>query len=121
MNIAILGAGAWGTALAVAFAGKHRVALWARDVRSALAIASERRNLRYLPEIAIPDAVSVKEDLLSMLTQSDAALIATPTSALRDVLERIRASRFERPVVWACKGFEQSSGRLPHQVVSEVL
>lgn len=121
MNIAILGAGAWGTALAVALAGKHRVTLWVRDGRSARAIGSERRNLRYLREIEIPDAVSVKEDLLSALARSDAALIATPTSALRDVLERVRASQFERPVIWACKGFEQASGRLPHQVVAEVL
>jgi glycerol-3-phosphate dehydrogenase (NAD(P)+) len=121
MNIAILGAGAWGTGLAVALAGKHRVALWARDARLAFAIGSGRRNLRYLPEVAIPDAVSVNEELPSALAQSDAAIVATPTSALRDVLERVRAARFERPVVWACKGFEQTSGKLPHQVVSEVL
>ena len=55
------------------------------------------------------------------LAQADLALVATPTSGLREVLERIRAAGFGGPVVWACKGFEQASGKLPHQVAAEVL
>src|SRR5258708_18966431 len=51
----------------------------------------------------------------------DAALIATPSSELREVLGRMRASGFEQPVIWACKGFERASGKLPHQVAAEVL
>src|SRR6266571_2298321 len=121
MNIAILGAGAWGTALAVSLAGRHRVALWARDAALASAIGSGRRNARYLPEVPVPDAVTVTGEFPSALARSDIALIATPTSGLREVLERLRASRSEEPVVWACKGFEQASGKLPHQVVAEVL
>ncbi|HYS51929.1 MAG TPA: NAD(P)H-dependent glycerol-3-phosphate dehydrogenase, partial [Burkholderiales bacterium] len=121
MNIAILGAGAWGTALAVSLCGKHRVSLWARDAALATAIGSSRRNPRYLPEVSIPDSVAVTGDLLSAIAKCDAALIATPSSELREVLGRMRASRFEQPVIWACKGFEQASGRLPHQVAAEVL
>ncbi len=121
MNIAVLGAGAWGTALAVSLAGRHRVALWARDAALASAIGSGRRNARYLPEVPVPDAVTVTGEFPSALARSDIALIATPTSGLREVLERLRASRSEEPVVWACKGFEQASGKLPHQVVAEVL
>jgi glycerol-3-phosphate dehydrogenase (NAD(P)+) len=121
MNIAILGAGAWGTALAVSLAGRHRVALWARDAELASAIRSGRRNPRYLPEVPVPDAVAVTEELSSALARSDFALIATPTSGLREVLERLRAARSHQPVIWACKGLEQASGKLPHQVVAEVL
>jgi len=121
MKIAILGAGAWGSALAVAFAGRHGVTLWTRDKALASAIRSERRNARYLPEAVIPDTVTVAEEVEPALASSDAVLIATPTSALREVLERVRASKFDGPVVWACKGFEQASGKLPHQVVAEIL
>ncbi len=119
MNIAILGAGAWGTALAVSLAGRHRVALWARDAALVSAIGSGRRNQRYLPEVPVPDSVTVTGELSSALAGSELTLIATPTSGLREVLERVREP--DPPVVWACKGLEQASGKLPHQVVAEVL
>ncbi len=121
MNIAILGAGAWGTALAIALCARHRVTLWARDPAQAAAIGSGRRNPRYLSEVPLPHSVAVTADLGVALAESDVILIATPTAGLRDALERIRPLRSERPVVWACKGFEQASGKLPHQVVAEVL
>ena len=60
-------------------------------------------------------------DLSSAIAECDAALIATPSSELREVLGRVRASRFDQPAIWACKGFEQASGKLPHQVAAEVL
>jgi len=63
----------------------------------------------------------VTGNLPSAMAECDAALIATPTSELREVLGRVRASRFEQPVIWACKGFEQASGKLAHQVAAEVL
>src|SRR5258705_9224788 len=115
------GAGAWGAALAVSLSGKHRVRLWARDAALATAIGSSRRNPRYLPEVSIPGSVPVTGDLPSAIAECDAALIATPSSELREVLGRVRASRFDQPVIWACKGFEQASGKLPHQVAAEVL
>src|SRR5258705_11136238 len=115
------GAGAWGAALAVSLSGKHRVRLWARDAALATAIGSSRRNPRYLPEVSIPDSIAVTGDLPSAIAECDAALIATPSSELREVLGRVRASRFEQPAIWACKGFEQASGKLPHQVAAEVL
>jgi len=121
MNIAILGAGAWGTALAISLAAKHRVVLWARDAAQAAAISSGRRNSRYLPEVPLPESVAVTGDFSTALAGHDATLIATPTSELREVLGRLSASRSKRPVVWACKGFEQASGKLPHEVAAEVL
>jgi glycerol-3-phosphate dehydrogenase (NAD(P)+) len=65
--------------------------------------------------------VTVAGELGSALGECDCVLVATPTSALREVLERVRASNFKGPAVWACKGFEQASGKLPHQVVAETL
>jgi glycerol-3-phosphate dehydrogenase (NAD(P)+) len=121
MNIAILGAGAWGTALAISLSAKHRIALWVRDPAQAAAIGSERRNRRYLPEVPLPASVAVTTDLRSALAASDAALIATPTSELRRTLDGIGPLHAGQPVIWACKGFEQASGKLPHQIVSETL
>ncbi|MGB5080158.1 MAG: NAD(P)H-dependent glycerol-3-phosphate dehydrogenase [Burkholderiales bacterium] len=121
MNIAILGAGAWGTALSISLAAGHRVTLWARDASLAAEITSGRRNIRYLPEIPLPPSVAVTAALSAALAESDLALIATPSSQLRDVLARVRASGPARPIVWACKGFEQGSNKLPHQVAAEAI
>jgi glycerol-3-phosphate dehydrogenase (NAD(P)+) len=107
--------------LAVALAERHRVSLWARDKILASAIASARRNARYLPEVAVPDRVAVTAELRVALDQAEVVLVATPTSGLREVLQSIRASDFDGPVAWACKGFEQASGKLPHQVAGEAL
>jgi glycerol-3-phosphate dehydrogenase (NAD(P)+) len=121
MNIAILGAGAWGTALAISLAARHRVVLWARDAAQATAMSSGRRNSRYLPEVPLPESVTVTGDFSAALAGHDATLIATPTSELREVLGRVFASGSKGPAIWACKGFEQASGKLPHEVAAEVL
>ena len=121
MKIAILGAGAWGSALAVALCEKHEIALWSRDAALAEAIATSRRNARYLPEVVVPDRVVVTADLGAALAGRDLALVATPTAGLRAALERLRAAAFAGPVVWACKGFEQASAKLPHQIAADAL
>ena len=121
MNIAILGAGAWGTALAIALAGRHRVVLWARDPAQARDMLAERRNRRYLADAALSEAVAVTSDSASALAQADVALIATPTGAMRDALARVQQRGRPLPVVWACKGFEPATGALPHRIVSEAL
>jgi len=121
VKIAILGAGAWGSGLAITLSEKHQATLWARDKTLASAIGSERRNTRYLPEVAVPDRVTVTAELRSALDRADVVLVATPTAALREVLESVRAAKFAGPLVWACKGFEQASGKLPHQVAADVL
>ena len=121
MKIGIVGAGAWGSGLAIALCERHAVALWARDGALASAIAAERCNARYLPGVRIPDGVLVGPESGAEFAKQDMLLVATPTAALRAVLEKIRASKFAGPVVWACKGFEQASGKLSHQVAAEVL
>lgn len=116
-RIAVLGAGAWGTALAAILAQRHEVRLWARDRAQADAIARERRNSRYLPEITLPDALAVGADAGAALEGAVLALVATTVSGLRETLGR--TGRI--PAVWLCKGFEAGSGLMPHQVAEQVL
>jgi glycerol-3-phosphate dehydrogenase (NAD(P)+) len=121
MKIAILGAGAWGSALAIALSEKHRVALWARDKALVSGVHAAKRNARYLPEVPVPERVVVTAEIEAALAGQDIALIATPTAALREVLGRVRAAAFPGSVIWACKGFEQETGKLPHQVAADTL
>jgi glycerol-3-phosphate dehydrogenase (NAD(P)+) len=121
MKLAILGAGAWGTALACSFSAAHGVRLWARDRGQARQIAATRLNQRYLPGYSIPDSVIVEPDLPKALDGADLALAVTPTAGLRDVLQQIALLRRNLPVVWACKGFEAGTGKLPHEVRDEML
>jgi len=120
MKIAILGAGAWGTALAVALAGRQPVSLWARDEAQAGAIASARCNQRYLPEIALPESLEVTADFDSSLSGAALVVLAAPVSALRSLAQDLHARQSRVPFVWLCKGFEAGRGLLPHQVVEAV-
>lgn len=114
--LAVLGAGAWGTALAVALSPRHRVALWARDPDQAKAIAAARCNQRYLPEIALPDSLQVGSDLGHAMAKAELLIAATPVAGLRNLLGRLNGGRV--PLVWLCKGFEQDSAALPHEIVA---
>jgi glycerol-3-phosphate dehydrogenase (NAD(P)+) len=117
----VLGAGAWGTALAAALAPRLEVCLWARDPAQAAEMARERRNRRYLPEIALPSSLALEADLARAAQGSELLLAAVPVAALRELLERVKALPGEHALIWLCKGFEPMSGRLPHQLVDEVL
>jgi glycerol-3-phosphate dehydrogenase (NAD(P)+) len=111
-RIAVLGAGAWGTALAAVLSARHAVTLWARDASQAEAIARERRNRRYLPEVELPAPVTVTS---RWPESAELLLAATPVAGLREV--SARAGR--TPLIWLCKGFESGSGMLPHQIVAD--
>jgi glycerol-3-phosphate dehydrogenase (NAD(P)+) len=113
-RVAVLGAGAWGTSIATVLAERLDVTLWARDPSHAEALSSSRRNQRYLPRIAIPQAVKVTPHFPG----ADLFLAATPVAGLREVAQRIGR---QAPVVWLCKGFEHGTGLLPHQIVEQVL
>ncbi|OHC67605.1 MAG: glycerol-3-phosphate dehydrogenase [Rhodocyclales bacterium RIFCSPLOWO2_02_FULL_63_24] len=121
MRIAVLGAGAWGTALAIAFAGRHAVTLWARDAARAGEMARQRENLRYLPACRFPDALRVTADIGTALGDADLAILAAPLAGLRFLLERIKTLAPGKPFLWVCKGLEAGTGLLPHQVVAEVM
>lgn len=122
-RVAVLGAGAWGTALACVLAARDGTALWARDAAQADAMGRARRNARYLPEIEFPAGLVVGGDLRATITGSDLLLLATPVAGLRELVTRIaRLNLDPMPgLLWLCKGFEQASGRLPHQILDEVL
>jgi len=120
-RIAVLGAGAWGTALACALAPRRTVVLWARDARQAEALRAARRNARYLPEIELPAALAVTAELGEALSGAGLLVAATPVAGLRGLLEQLRAVADALPVIWLCKGFEQGTGLLPHQIVDQTL
>lgn len=120
MKIAILGAGAWGSALGVSFSAVHEVRLWARSPQACALLAS-RRSSPYLPDIAFPDALRIEPDLASAIAGCDLAIVATSTSGLREVAGAIARIRPGIDLLWACKGFESGSRKLPHEVVAEVL
>jgi glycerol-3-phosphate dehydrogenase (NAD(P)+) len=115
MKIAVLGAGAWGTALAVAAAARHDVLLWARSAEQAAAMVRDRLNRRYLPEVELPHGLAVSSDLQAAMHHGAAGLlvIATPMSGLRCMLQALPAGQ---PAVWLCKGFEAGTGLLGHEV-----
>lgn len=121
MRITVLGAGAWGTALALGFCARHEVALWVWDGAQLEEMRGRRENTRYLPGFALPDQLVLEGDAGAALACADLALIVVPTSALRETFRRVAAAGSAPPVIWASKGFEAGSAKLPHQVADEEL
>ncbi len=119
MKISVLGAGAWGTAIAVTLSARHQTVLWDHEPGQCRAIAAERRNQRFLPEIALPAQIAIEADFAVAVAAAELVLVATPTAALRETLVKLAPTR--KPAVWLCKGFEQQRAMLPHQVAAEVL
>jgi glycerol-3-phosphate dehydrogenase (NAD(P)+) len=118
MRVAVLGAGAWGTAISCVLAARLEVTLWARDAAQAATIGTSRRNERYLPGFELPSTVKVTAGLAEAIQDARLVLAATPVAGLRDVLGQLAGAV---PVVWLCKGFEEGSGELPHQIAAAVL
>jgi glycerol-3-phosphate dehydrogenase (NAD(P)+) len=121
MKISVLGAGAWGTALAISLAPRHQVTLWARDAVQAKAMQSSRSNLRYLPEMPFPQLLQISSDIASALNGAELLIVAVPVSSLRGILQHIATLPAPIPVVWLCKGFEAQTSQMPHQIVAETL
>ncbi|KZE30062.1 NAD(P)H-dependent glycerol-3-phosphate dehydrogenase [Crenobacter luteus] len=122
MKIAVLGAGAWGTALALAYAAEHDVTLWARNAEQVDAMEGARENARYLPGVALPASLALTADLASAVAGAELLLVVTPIAGLRPTLRALAAlGQPLPPLLWACKGFEAGSSLLPHQVVAEEL
>jgi len=119
----VLGAGSWGTALAIQLA---RVAsptlLWGRDATHLAELQRDRRNARYLPDAPFPDSLRIEPDLKTALQISRNVIVAVPSHALRGMLQEVAPHLpANARVAWATKGFELSTGLLPHQVAREVL
>jgi glycerol-3-phosphate dehydrogenase (NAD(P)+) len=125
MKIAVLGAGAWGTALAIHAARRHEVVLWARDAQQAHTIQAARCNARYLPDLAFPPGLNVVATPLGgWLSACDVVILGTPMKALRQQLQTIAPwVGHTVPVAWLCKGFEatpQGLACLSHEVQAQV-
>ena len=121
MKIAVLGAGAWGSSLAITFAKKHTVTLWGRDSSHIADLSTARTNARYLPTIAFPAHLAVEADLAIALASADLALIATSTSGLAATTALIHEHTSAMPILWACKGFDKITGKLPHETVGQLM
>jgi glycerol-3-phosphate dehydrogenase (NAD(P)+) len=126
--ITVLGAGAWGTAVAIALAARHDVLLWGRNPEQMAATDAARDNLTYLPGHPLPPALKVSADFeaaIAHVTEAPAGttpllIAACPVAGLRPLLEQLKGRPIPN-IVWLCKGFEYGTGLLPHQVVREVL
>jgi glycerol-3-phosphate dehydrogenase (NAD(P)+) len=119
VNVTILGAGAWGTALAVQAASRHTMMLWARDAAHVGAMAAAHENTRYLPGATLPASLTISADLHTALRHAEGGLvvIATPMSGLREMLAVVPN---KARVLWLCKGFEAGSGLLGHEIAREL-
>lgn len=121
-TLAVLGAGSWGTALAIALARRgHGVRLWTLLQADADGMNALRVNAQFLPDIVLPPSLTATADLAAALTGAQGVLVAVPSRAFRQVLERVAALLPVREIAWATKGFEEDSGKLLHQVAGEVL
>lgn len=137
MKIVVMGAGAWGTALAVSAAANplahHAVALAARDLHQVQALQSQRENVRYLPGVALPPRLTVhplgdlqaaaSHAFAGLLDGADLVIVATPMAGLREMLAGLRECPV--PVAWLCKGFEAAKadtpfGLLAHEIQAQV-
>lgn len=124
-SISIFGAGAWGTALAIVLAERHQVVLWGREESAMQEAASRRENVAYLPGFALPDALTVTSDFNMAVSHVAGAgnhltIVASSVAGLRPLAERLRLHPVPN-IIWLCKGFEEETRLLPHQVVREVL
>jgi len=121
MKIAVLGAGAWGTAIGIYLGARHEVRLWARDPALVASLRADRSNRRYLPGFPMPSSLVAVEDLAAALEGAELMLAAVPTNGLRSTLRAVKATGRTAPLVWLCKGFESEQANLPHQVCAEEL
>ena len=120
MRIGILGAGAWGTSLAVALAASHEVILYAREEGLPEAMQAAHENKLFLPGIPIPPSVALTGDCARAVA-GDLIIAATSVAGLRPTLKQLRALGSRTPVIWLCKGFEAGTSKLPHQIAAEEL
>ena len=126
MKVAVLGAGAWGTALAGHLATRHDTKLWARDAALIESLSRTHENTRYLEGVALPHTLAFEADFTAALTHASAdealCVVATPVAGLRALCRAMRqAGVVPAHIVWLCKGFEADTQCLPNEVVAAEL
>ena len=124
MNISVLGAGAWGTAVAIALTAKNNVLLWGRNAASMQQIQAQRENIAYLPGHPLPSNLQISSDFDAAMHhargENDLLVIATSVSGLRPTLMACQSFK-PKNVIWLCKGFEEQTRLLPHQIAHELM
>ncbi|MFL9927392.1 NAD(P)-dependent glycerol-3-phosphate dehydrogenase [Herbaspirillum lusitanum] len=126
MKITILGAGAWGTALAITLAKRHEVLLWGRNAEAMQAAATTRENTAYLRGFALPPTLQVSADFDAAVghvcaePEASLLIVASSVAGLRALSEQLSAYPIPN-LVWLCKGLEEQTRLLPHQIVREVM
>ncbi|WP_455209537.1 NAD(P)H-dependent glycerol-3-phosphate dehydrogenase [Kaarinaea lacus] len=120
--IAVLGAGSWGTAIAISLTRDGKPALlWGRDEVQIATLVAERCNARYLPDVPLPESLEVSSDLQHIIENAGDIIVVVPSHAFRSILESIKPMvREEQRIAWATKGFESGSGKLLHEVVQDI-
>src|SRR5512139_1330011 len=121
MRLSVLGAGAWGTALATSWAPHHTVTLWGRNTAELDAMREAHVNARYLPDCPLPGSLHFNPDFDAVTDAADLVVIAVPSSGLRPTLAALARHPALPPLIWVCKGFEPGSRKLPHQLIAELL
>ena len=121
--IAVIGAGSWGTALAVLLSRSDKPTwLWARNPEHVKLMQDERANQRYLPDVVLPDALVISDQLQEVISHSHDVLVVVPSHAFRATLQSIKPYlTLQHRLAWATKGFEPGSGKLMHEVAQDEL
>jgi glycerol-3-phosphate dehydrogenase (NAD(P)+) len=126
VKLLVVGAGAWGTALAVQACQRHDVTLWARDAYLIQNMQQQRQNPRYLPGRALPEALQLSHADISLASKGvDMTVLAVPMASLRSVLQTLAPWQKQTPLAWLCKGFEaaqsatRGQGLLAHEVQAQ--
>ena len=121
MNLTVIAAGAWGTALAITFSARHCVTLWTREEDVTQSMQAERENRHFFPGYRFPDALQIGTVFGSSVADADLLILATPLIGFRSTLRMLADARQVKPLIWVCKGMEAGTAKLPHQVVAEEL
>jgi len=118
-RVSVIGAGAWGTALAGVLAQVgHEVMIWAREPHVAALLREWHENRRHLPGVRLPDSVSATTDI-ARACEAEILVLAVPAQHVRDILARLPDSALQKPIVVCAKGIERTTGKLLHEILRE--
>ena len=120
-KVAVLGAGAWGTALAMHISNQHQVSLWGRNAGHVSGMRKARANPLYLGDFRFHDNLQVEDDVGAAIQDADLILSVVPTAGFRNILKEMKALKSTTPIIWAHKGLEPQTAKLPHEVAQEEL
>src|SRR6056300_442772 len=121
MKVAVIGAGAWGTALAIQAAKAYPVKLWARDSGHISGMKKARSNPKYLGDFTFPDHLELTASLDEAIITSDVIISSVPTSAFAEIIQNIQSIDPAKPIIWTNKGLETISSLFPHEIIHDYL